>query len=93
MHIYKVTRTDEVGYDEYRGFVCVAQSQDQARLIHPNDEVYQVTWCAARKIWIDKLGGTDTAAWTADLDSLEVEYVGDTTVPTAYVVMHSFRAG
>jgi len=93
MHIYTVSRTDDVGYDEYRGFVCVAESPDQARRIHPNDEVYQVTWCVARETWIDKWGDPGTAAWTTDLDSLEVEYVGDTTVPTAYVVMHSFRAG
>lgn len=35
LFLYLVDRTDEVGYDEYDSFVCIAKSPDAAALMNP----------------------------------------------------------
>lgn len=35
LSIFKVERIKECGYDEYQGFVCVAEDVERALLMHP----------------------------------------------------------
>lgn len=44
MNIYFVERTDEIGYDEFDSFVCVAHNEEEASRIHPsyqNNDFYK----------------------------------------------------
>lgn len=38
MQIFLVERTDDVGYDEYTGFVCVAENEAAARAMKPHTD-------------------------------------------------------
>jgi hypothetical protein len=38
MNIYLIKRTDKIGYDEYKGAVVVADSEESARKMHPNGQ-------------------------------------------------------
>lgn len=35
MNIYLVARTDHIGYAEFDAFVCVAETEEDAKKIHP----------------------------------------------------------
>ncbi len=35
-YIYKVTRTDQGGYDQYDSFIGCADSEQEVKLMHPN---------------------------------------------------------
>lgn len=37
MNIYLVSRTDNIGYDEYDSIVVAAESEEDARIIDPSD--------------------------------------------------------
>lgn len=41
MKIYKVERTDKWSYDDYDSFVCFANSEDEARHLHPVPDIYE----------------------------------------------------
>lgn len=36
MNLYLVSRTDDIGYDEYDAFVCAAENEEQALSLHPD---------------------------------------------------------
>lgn len=44
MNIYKVERTDGVGYDEYDSFVVVAETEEEALNTSPSDYVASGSW-------------------------------------------------
>lgn len=37
--IYLVERTDEIGWDQYESFVCVANNGHESRRIHPDHHI------------------------------------------------------
>ena len=100
MKLWKVSRTDYIGYDEYDRFICSATTLYNAARVHPNQADYGVTWCDERVGWIDRWGEQESSSgWTSDLDSLEIEYLGMAAEVRGgdengtRVIMHSFRAG
>ena len=42
MNIYKVTRTDDWGYDNYDSFICIANNQEEAIEMPPDVEYESV---------------------------------------------------
>lgn len=91
MNIYKVTREDRIGYDEYNGFVVAAANEESARETHPHG-------IHCRK-WEDQDGhALFECGWIEfkDRHKLKVELIG-----TAYndiyqnktVILASFNAG
>lgn len=79
MNIYKVSRTDDVSYDEYEAFVCAAESEDEARMMHPGfggwDQV-----CAD---WVRR----------EERDTLKVEMIGQAACGVTGIILESFNAG
>ena len=91
MNVYKVSRKDEIDYDEYDSFVCVAESEEQAKLMFPDPDGIEydgeryhleVVGNKGRIAVCDENGkiAEDVAfrlcAWTNDINKIEVELVG-----------------
>lgn len=85
MNLYLVSRTDDIGYDEYDAFVCAAESEEQARSMPPVKEWLTSELLNSNIIW----------EWTNNLNNIKVEYIGKAdekyTKPT--VILASFNAG
>ena len=97
MNIYSVKRhpDEEIDYDSYLGFVCVAATEDEARHMWPSTE-WTATWDEEDEHWVDSFGDTvSSGTWTVHLDGLVVEHIGVTAVSDqpSGVVMDSFLAG
>jgi hypothetical protein len=90
MNIYKVSRTDEVGWDEYDSFVCVAETAAAAKKVHPFDEYNNTEW--PPETYSD--GYRRNHGWVKReaIETLQVEYVGTGDGP-ARIVLSSFCAG
>lgn len=85
MFIFSLKRTDEIGYDEFDGFVVAAENEMQARqLCQLRDDQSQEKYSSSQHDWIN-----DTA--------LEVKAVGvamfDISVdkPEPYIVIESYN--
>ena len=91
MNVYKVSRKDEIDYDEYDSFVCVAESEEQAKLMFPDPDGIEydgehyhleVVGNKGRIAVCDKNGKIAEDAdyrireWTNDINKIEVELVG-----------------
>ena len=64
MNIYLVERDLGTGWDEYKSFVCIAQSAIDARLTHPSP--YDVDWDGRScHDWVDCRQVTVTVLGTA----------------------------
>ena len=83
MNIYLVKRTDDIGVDEYTGFVCVAASAKDARSMHP-DQKRQFAWESGN----DFGGGWVPYMYKSDLI---VKKVGTTSIKRAKVIFTDFR--
>ena len=84
MNIYVVSRTDDIGWDEWDAVVVCAKSEADARIIHPN------SWAESADEWSDARG------WVADPSSehLSVRLLGPSTEGEERgVVLASFNAG
>lgn len=95
MNIYRVTRMDDWGYDDFSDFVCVAPDEDTARRIMPQtinshdmaygtveytDDPYTWTWG-----WVE-----------ADkIDTLKVELIGvaNESYSSIQILCASYHAG
>ena len=81
MNIFKVERTDKVGYDEYDSFVIIAESENEARVTDPSgkpveDSIFS-SWVKVR-----------------DLDKLIVTLIGVANEDQEPgIVLTSFNAG
>ena len=94
--LWKVSRTDRIGYDDYDSMIVAADTQLEARTYHPNG------WANARMIggywrWFAKLAdgseiNYDTWGW-GEIDELAVEYLGTTDRDIKGVILASFNAG
>ena len=97
MNIYSVRRNpqDDIDYDSFLGFVCVAATEDEARHMWPSTD-WSATWDEEGEHWLDSFGDmVSSGTWTVHLDGLVVEHIGVTAVPDqpSGVVMDSFLAG
>lgn len=90
MNLYKVTRTDYIGYDEYVEFVCAAQDEEQARNIAPwgsLGEGTMVTWDTGIRRW--------GWCWADTINDVQVELIGvaDSKYTKPQIISASFNAG
>lgn len=91
MNLYKVSRKDGASYDEYDSFVCVAETEKQARLMFPDPD--SLSWGDSRfhlQIINDdgNLGLFDEEnnpvvdldhlfrSWVNNINNIEVELIG-----------------
>lgn len=95
INIYLVERTDDVDYDQYDSFICVADSEETARWTTPDPEYH---------LWIDKKWhfnystgpkeeDTKYSGWTKDPTTLKITELGVPKDPTQRVILGSFNAG
>ena len=81
MNLYLISQEENEGYDTYDSAVVCAETEEQARMIHP----YVVDWDGGDKTW-----GTWCAA-----EDVKVELIGSAVLGTKLpeVVCASFNAG
>ncbi len=90
MNIYKISQTKAFSYDTYDSAVVLAETEEQARRIHPGGTSYQnedgLRWWEAQD---------DHVSWIPVLESVEVFYLGKYTGrPLASnIICASFNAG
>lgn len=87
MNIYLVERTDNFDYDQFIGFVCVAESENQARFMNPtydgdldNNLYYNFNYPYI----------TD---WVQDPNSLKVTKIGKADSNQVKIILYSYHAG
>lgn len=96
--LWLVRRTDVVGYDEYDSMLVAADTEEEARTIHPNGaakaELIDGYWRFFWDIPDSILHGEpfNDSSW-AYPTTLTVEYVGTTDRDIKGVVLASFNAG
>ena len=75
MNIYKVSRLDDVGYDEFDAIIVYAESQEVAKGILPTFEEYESehdirigctfyeghSWASPKNLKAEKIGSSDIA--------------------------------
>ena len=91
MNIYKVSQDKNCDYDSYDSFVCVAESEEQAKNMFPDDHDGVIIFDTKINHWINKnereliYGYEDIedssfywkdTYWTADFDNIKVEFIG-----------------
>ena len=96
--LWLVSRTDVVGYDEYDSVVVAADTEEEARAIHPNGVAKAKLVDGYWRFFWDNPGSSihsrryDNYGW-AYVTSLTVEYLGTTDRDIKGVVLASFNAG
>lgn len=80
MNLYLIEQDDVGGWDTYDAAVVCAESEDQARLIHPGG---------------GKISDPMTSTWTRDPHKVTVTLIGfaDDKIHTGVVLCSSFNAG
>lgn len=94
--VYVLTRSDEVGYDEFISCVVVHHSEDLARLIHPDSSI-KWTGDAWRPEWRGKYYDTileNCHGWVMP-HNVSVKRVGvaDEGFEAGSIICTSFNAG
>jgi hypothetical protein len=93
MKIYKVERTDKWSYDDYDSFVCVAENEEQARWMVPDDYHERKD---DGKIYFKYSDGREEkepakfASWAKDLKDIKVTEINPTEPE---IILASFNAG
>lgn len=94
--IWLVHRTDRVDYDEFDSIVVFADTEDEARFIHPEDGI---TWREESGGWtyLNHLNEVTTFSYSTpwpNPKTLTVEYLGATDRKVASgIILASFNAG
>lgn len=93
MNLYRIYRTDKVGYDEYDSAVVAAESEQDAKDQHPDGSSYWKNECW-RSLRVD---GTEIdwgdSSWTHP-NQISVELLGTAKEGTERgVIVASFNAG
>lgn len=79
MNIYHVERTDKCDYDEFSDFVCFANTEDEAKAMHPYGPEYYVFGSDGwRMIYkgLPKEKADEYNGWTNSLDNVKVYHIG-----------------
>lgn len=64
MNIYRISQTENSGYDTYDSAIVLAETEDEARNIHPggSDFVIHGTWAShPEQVAVEYLGVADTS--------------------------------
>ena len=77
MKLYKISQTENTGYDTYDSAVVAAESEEEAKTIHP----------AAEYPWNER-----DYSWASSSKNVTAEYLGETHLPKG-VIVASFNAG
>lgn len=86
MNIYLVRRTDNWDYDQYDSFVCVAESEEQAKLLNPQYDPYFET-----EMFYDF--NRNYCDWASSPDLLEVTKIGVSDSDEVKIILRSYNAG
>jgi hypothetical protein len=79
MNIYKISQTENNRYDTYDSAIVYANTEEEARNIHPDGNV---CWGDYRKRWVNSP------------DKVTVEKIGETNLEVkSGVILASFNAG
>ena len=91
MNVYKVSRKDDIDYDQYDSFVCVAETEEQAKLMFPDPDGIEFEGEYYHLEVTDRKGtlvvcNTDRKIsqdvdfrlheWTNNINNIEVELIG-----------------
>lgn len=97
LNIYKVSRVTDIDYDEYSAFICAAESEDDARRLHPRD--WKSSVLATDGFWYDEHSTAEDepwrdSSWPDNISTLKVELLG-TATPSFLpgVLLALFHAG
>jgi hypothetical protein len=97
MKLYLLTHSESLGYDAYGSVVVVCESEEVARLMHPNGN--HIQWIPALKGWYNTISlnaGRMGNVWVNPADVV-VTQLSNSVVPKfsdqRYVVCASFHAG
>tara|TARA_R110000824_G_scaffold153443_2_gene325095 strand:+ start:171 stop:422 length:252 start_codon:yes stop_codon:yes gene_type:complete len=83
MKIYKIERRDDVGYDEFDSMIVAADSEDDAKSIHPYGDASFPCWNNDYGSWVRK----------EEIDTLlKIWCIGETELKKG-VILASFNAG
>ena len=87
--LYLVERTDKITWDEYDSFVVCAESEDEARRVHPSGlEFFEDDMSEQSKRYFK-------SSWTDKIETLEVICVGlaSVSLENRQVICASYNAG
>lgn len=84
MKLYHISQSEQTGYDTYDSAVVVAESEDAARIMHPDT--------------LSNIPRHDVGSypdWTNDPSKVQVIYLGiaDASITEPRVICASFNAG
>ncbi len=83
-NIYKIWQVDNTDYDTFDSAVVVANSEDEARMIHPRESMSGKEW------W--RLVGWEAGEWVNPGQVLILQ-VGTTKLKPGQVICASYNAG
>jgi len=95
MKLFLLTRTDRIGWDEFISAVVSAESDKEARKIHPSPFV---THCRKGVLYgtddkgVEYRCGNNSWLTPENTKELKVKYLGETKEPKG-VILGSFNAG
>lgn len=88
MKIFKISQNENNGYDTYDSAVVIAESEDEARLMHPNDDPQDNR--VTRNSWIKD----SFKVWCTKPEQVNVEYLGEAEYSQSIgFICKSFNAG
>lgn len=95
MKIYLVSRKDDWGYDDYSDFVCYAETDEQAKLMHPSGHLWQGDgW---HMVYHDGKVAEEPGTyhgWADKLDNIKIKELGESsTQAVPEIILTSFHAG
>ena len=101
MNIYLVSQDINRNYDTYDSFVCIAESEDAARMMHPSKYVTHInnnTWMGTYSSGVKKgqeyVMGNDTWVSVETAKTLPVKLIGIAEPSqVAGIILASFNAG
>lgn len=88
-YLYLVERTDKVTWDEYDSFVVCAESEDEARRVHPSGvSFFEDDMSEQSKRYFK-------SSWTDKIETLEVSCIGlaSISLKNREVICASYNAG
>lgn len=99
--LYCISQIKNIDYDTYDSAVVIAESEEDARLIHPFDDT--ISWNKTENMWYSTYNGEisvldagysyGTSCWTAPY-YVDVKYLGEATEGSVRsIVCSSFNAG
>lgn len=86
MNLYLISQTVNDDYDTYDSAVVAAESEDEARKMHPGQsqgDFYESWWTR----------DTEYGSWASRLEDVKVELIGVSHENVSRVICASFNAG